>query len=84
MGDWYVRAQRGDWTGLKCDWADATEQTSKPEAGALLRFDNPDGGFGVGVLVEAEIVVTVRHQGRLIAAPRRALYSPRFYQLKCN
>ena len=84
MGDWYVRAQRGDWTGLKCDWADATEQISKPEAGALLRFDNPDGGFGVGVLVEAEIVVTVRHQGRLVAAPRRALYSPRFYQLKCN
>lgn len=82
MGDWYVRARRGDWVGLRCDWNDLTEPIKEPEAGALLRLENATGGFGVGVLVEPEIVVTVRHQGRLIIAPRKPLGPLTLYQLK--
>lgn len=82
MGDWYVRASRRDWMGLRADWEGATTELAGPIAGALVRFDNADGSFGVGVLVEPEIVVTVRHQGRLIVAPRRAIGSMKLYQLR--
>jgi hypothetical protein len=82
MSDWYARASRRDWLGLRADWTGATIEIEEPETGALLRFDNADGGFGVGVLVEPEIVVTVRHQGRLIVAPRRALGPLKLYQLQ--
>lgn len=83
MGDWYLRASGGKWMGLRYDWNEFTTKIKKPEAGALLRFDNPgNDSFGVGVLVEAEIVVTVRHQGRLVVAPRKALGPLTLYQLK--
>jgi hypothetical protein len=82
MDDWYSRARRGAWAGLKDDWDAFTERIEKPVTGALLRFDNTNGTFGLGVLAEDEIVITVRHQGRLLVAPRRALGPVSLYQLK--
>jgi hypothetical protein len=82
MDDWYSRARRGAWTGLKDDWDLFTERIEKPVTGALLRFDNTNGTFGLGVLAEDEIVITVRHQGRLLVAPCRALGPVSLYQLK--
>jgi hypothetical protein len=82
MDDWYSRARRGAWIGLKDDWDAFTERIEKPVTGALLRFDNTNGTFGLGVLAEDEIVITVRHQGRLLVAPLRALGPVSLYQLK--
>lgn len=82
MGDWYARARAGHWDGLRRDWEGLTEEIEEPEVGALLRFDNVGASFGVGVLVEPEIVVTVRHQGRLIVASRRVLGPLTLYRLK--
>jgi hypothetical protein len=82
MDDWYGRARWGAWAGLKDDWDAFTERIEKPVTGALLRFDNTNGTFGLGVLAEDEIVITVRHQGRLLVAPRRALGPVSLYQLK--
>ena len=82
MAGWYELARRGAWVGLKDDWDQFTERIEQPAIGALLRFDNPNGTFGLGVLAEDEIVITVRHQGRLLVAPRRALRPVSLYQLK--
>ena len=82
MSDWYTRAKRGEWESLYRDWTDMTKEIKKPVAGALLKFDNADGGFGVGVLLEPEIIATVRHQGRLLVVPRKALGLLKLYQLR--
>jgi hypothetical protein len=82
MDGWYQAAQAGRWAWLKDDWTEATEEVDDPVPGLLMRFDNPDGSFGVGVLVEAETLVTVRHQGRLIVAPTKAIRQSRLYQVK--
>lgn len=81
MEGWYRRARQGAWMGLRRDWEIFTTEIDKPETGALLRFDNADGSFGLGVLVEPEILVTVRHQGRLIVAPRKPLGSLKVFRL---
>ena len=82
MDDWYRMARQGAWAVLRDDWDEFTERIDDAVAGALLRFDNPDGTFGLGVLAADEIVITVRHQGRLLVAPRRALHPIQIYQLK--
>jgi hypothetical protein len=82
MGDWYKRARSGEWTGLRWDWGDATDSLDLPEAGALIRFDNLDLSFGLGVLATPEILITVRHRGRLVVAPFSAFQSLPLYRLK--
>lgn len=82
MDAWYKAASAGCWMGLRDDWDQLTTPTERAEAGALLRFDNNDGSFGLGVLVEAEIVVTVRHRGRLVVAPRKPLGSLMLYRIR--
>lgn len=81
MPEWYARASQGAWMGLRRDWDMMTTEISKPETGALIRFDNRDGTFGVGVLVDIDTVVTVRHLGRLVVAPRKPLGTLKLYQL---
>ena len=82
MDDWYRAASAGYWMGLRNDWDRLTARTREPEAGVLLRFDNKDGSFGLGVLVEPEVVVTVPHQGRLLVAPRKPLGPVTLYQIR--
>lgn len=69
MEHWYSDASAGAWEGLRWDWEDMTRPIEKPEVGALIRFDNPDDTFGVGVLPDERTLITVRHRGRLIAGP---------------
>lgn len=82
MSDWYTRARHGHWETLRRDWDELTVQIQEPVAGALLRLDNPTGSFGVGVLVDSETLVTVRHQGRLLVVLRRAMGPHNLYQLR--
>ena len=82
MTDWYGRARRGAWMGLRRDWDRFTEELKKPEVGAVVKFDNLDGSFGLGVLVEPEVLVTVRHLGQLLVVPRRSIGSLTFYRPK--
>lgn len=82
MSDWYTKARHGHWETLNRDWELMTRITREPVAGALLRFENVGESFGLGVLVEPEIAVTVRHRGRLIVASRRVLGPLTLYQLK--
>lgn len=81
METWYDRARQADWANLRSDWQALTAEVRTPGTGALARFDNPDGSFGVGILVEPDLLITVRHHGRLIVAPRRAIGSIKLYQL---
>lgn len=81
MEHWYRLARRGDWEALWADWAELTEPIEDPEPGALIRFDNGDGGFGVGVLPSAATFITVRHCGRLIAGPLSACGKLKLYRL---
>lgn len=82
MDGWYEKARQGLWCALRDEWDEFTEPAYCPVAGALLRFDSRDGTFGLGVMAQDEIVITVRHHGRLLVAPRRALSPINLYQLK--
>lgn len=82
MADWYGLAQVGAWTGLRRDWLQCTGPIEQPETGALVRFDNPNDSFGLGVLVAPDVLITVRHRSRLIVAPFAALGPLKLYQLK--
>lgn len=64
------------------DWMDMTEPIEKPEAGALIRFDNRNDTFGVGVLPDDRTLMTVRHHGRLIAGPLAACGRVKLYRLR--
>jgi hypothetical protein len=82
MERWYSDARAGAWQGLRWDWLDMTTPIEEPELGALIRFDNPDDSFGVGVLVDAQTLITVRHQGRLIVGPFAAFRRLKLYRLQ--
>lgn len=82
MDDWYRMARAGAWDDLRQEWEALTEPIEKPEPGALIRFDNNDGSFGVGVMLDARIFATVRHHGRLIVGPRAACGRLNLYRLK--
>lgn len=82
MPEWYQMAGEGRWESLRIDWSVLTEPIEKPEPGALIRFDNSDDGFGVGVLPDEQTFITVRHHGRLIAGPVSACGKLRLYRLK--
>lgn len=82
MSEWYRLARRGDWEALAIDWDLWAEPIKKPETGALIRFWNPSGGIGVGVMPNERTVITVRHLGRLIAGPRSAFGALDLYRLK--
>lgn len=82
MERWYAEARRGCWEGLRQDWWEMTTPIERPEAGALVRFDNPDDAFGVGVLADANTLLTVRHYGRLMVGPLSALGKLKLYRLQ--
>lgn len=83
MAGWYREARLGAWEGLRWDWSELTEPIARPEAGALIRFDNPvDDTFGVGVLPNDLTLITVRHNGRLIAGPLSACGGLKFFRLR--
>lgn len=83
MSHWYLDARHGAWPGLRWDWQEMTEPIEKPEAGALIRFDNNnDDSFGVGVLPDERTLITVRHYGRLIAGPLSACGKFKLYRLR--
>jgi hypothetical protein len=82
MEHWYSDAQAGAWQGLRWDWVDMTVPIEQPEPGALIRFDNSDDSFGVGVLADAQTLLTVRHHGRLIVGPLSALGRLKLYRLQ--
>lgn len=82
MGEWYELAGAGRWEALRHDWGAMTEPIKTPEAGALLRFDNSDNTFGVGVLPDEKTFITVHHRGRLIVGPLSVCAKLRFYRLK--
>lgn len=82
MERWYSDASQGVWEGLMWDWLDLAEPIEKPEPGGLIRFDNPDGTFGVGVLPDDQTLITVRHHGRLIAGPLSACGRLKLFRLK--
>lgn len=82
MAGWYRGASRGAWEGLRRDWAEMTEPITTPEAGALVRFDNADDSFGVGVLPDEQTLITVRHHGRLIVGPLLACGKLKLYRLR--
>jgi len=82
MPEWYHLARAGRWGALRHDWSTMTEPIEKPETGALIRFDNPDDSFGVGVLPDERTLITVRHHGRLIAGPLSACGGLKLYRLK--
>jgi hypothetical protein len=82
MGAWYSAARRGDWPELRRTWEDMTFPIEQPEAGALIRFDHGDGGFGVGVLPDERTLITVRHHGRLIVGPLIACGKLKLYRLQ--
>ncbi len=81
MAPWYAMARAGDWDALRLDWARLTVPIEQPEDGCLVRFDNKDGGFGVGVLPNKDTLIVVRHHGRLIAGPRSAFGNLDLYRL---
>jgi hypothetical protein len=82
MAGWYRMAGAGHWTGLRHDWEAMTEPIKTPEAGALIRFDNSNDTFGVGVLPDERTFITVRHHGRLVAGPLSACGKLNLYRLK--
>jgi hypothetical protein len=83
MRAWYEEARLGAWEELRWDWSALTETIEGPEAGALIRFDNPsNGSFGVGVLPNDLTLITVRHNGRLIAGPVSACGGLKFFRLR--
>jgi hypothetical protein len=82
MAHWYSDAQAGAWHGLRWDWLELTTPIEEPEAGALIRFDNQDDSFGVGVLADAQTLLTVRHHGRLIVGPVSAFRRLKLYRLQ--
>jgi hypothetical protein len=82
MKQWYSRARARDWLGLQRDWEQMTALIETPEAGALVQFRNADGSFGVGVLPNAETLITVRHYGRLIAGPLAACENLKLHRLR--
>jgi hypothetical protein len=82
MAHWYSDAQAGAWQGLRWDWLELTTPIEQPEAGALIRFDNQDDSFGVGVLADAQTLLTVRHHGRLIVGPVSAFRRLKLYRLQ--
>lgn len=82
MAEWYHMARAGHWEGLRLDWEAMTERIEKPEPGALIRFDNVDYTFGVGVLPDARTFITVRHHGRLVAGPVSACGKLNLYRLR--
>lgn len=82
MAKWYSAARRGDWQALRVSWLELTEPIQKAETGALARFDNDSGGFGVGVLPNERTLIVVRHHGRLIAGPTSAFRNLNLYRLK--
>jgi len=79
---WYAEAQLGAWDGLRRDWDELAAPTDCPQPGTLIRFDNLDGSFGVGVLPDERTLVTVRHRGRLIAGPLSVCSSLKLYLLR--
>lgn len=81
MERWYRLAAAGCWDELRADWRQSTEPIEQPEVGALIRFDNSNGSFGVGVLPDERTFITVRHQGRLVAGPRSACGNLSLYRL---
>lgn len=82
MAQWYSSARRNDWDSLRRDWLRLVEPIDKLEPGALVRFDQPSGSFGVGVLPNERTLITVRHQGRLLAGPTSAFRNLSLYRLK--
>jgi len=82
MDAWYESARSGAWSDLRWDWDDITRPIEKPEAGALIRFDNNDDSFGVGILPDVRTMITVRHNGRLIVGPYSAFRTQRLYCLQ--
>lgn len=82
MTSWYSSARWGDWGALRLAWRKMTESIEKPETGALVLFDNGSSGFGVGVLPNERTLITVRHQGRLLAGPITAFRKLDLYRLK--
>lgn len=82
MGAWYEAARRGDWGQLRLDWGEMTVPIDSPETGALIRFDNSDDSFGVGVLPDPQTLIAVRHYGRLIVGPISACGKLKLYRLK--
>jgi hypothetical protein len=82
MEGWYLDARRGDWGLLRLDWDAMTAPIKKPEAGALIRFDHSDDSFGIGVLPDAQTLITVRHHGRLVVGPLAACGKFNLYCLK--
>lgn len=81
MAHWYTQARAGDWEALRLDWEQLTVPIERPEDGALVRFDNSNGGFGIGILPNKDTLITVRHHGRLIAGPRSAFGNLSLYRL---
>jgi hypothetical protein len=82
MKRWYADAEAGLWAGLRDQWDEMTDAIEQPEPGALVRFDNPNGAFGVGVLPDHRTLITVRHNGRLIVGPISALAVVKLFTLK--
>ena len=82
MEHWYASALGGNWANLRRDWSSLTVPIEKPEAGALVRFDHGDGGFGVGVLPDEKTLITVRHYGRLVVGPSTACGKLNLYRLQ--
>lgn len=67
---------------MRADWDAMTEPVDNAEAGDLIRFDNSNGTFGVGVLPNENTLITVRHHGRLIVAPLSAIGKTKLYRLR--
>ena len=82
MPEWYCMAREGRWAELRHDWAAMTEPIKKPEAGALIQFDNRNDSFGVGILPDSRTFITVRHNGRLVAGPVSACGKLNLFRLK--
>ena len=82
MRQWYSRARARDWEGLQNDWEQMTVPIEAPETGALVQFKNQDGSFGLGVLPNAQTLITVRHYGRLIVGPLAACGNLKLHRLK--
>jgi len=81
MEHWYQEARQGQWDSLRADWDGSTERIERPETGALIRFDNGNDTFGVGVLPNERTFITVRHCGRLVVGPISACGDLKLFRL---
>lgn len=70
MDRWYSMANNNEWIDLRNEWDEHTYIVDgPPRAGLITKFDCSDGSFGLGVLVPDNVLIAVKHKGRLCALP---------------